>query len=75
MPIESKKNEGWEGEKLEITFKGAPYTIAEDVGKGQFYLNSAQGKILKIAINCHWLKIWHDPMSARLNQQLVRFLV
>jgi len=56
------------GGKLEINFKGGPYTIAEDVGKGWFRLKDAQGNTLKTAINCHWLKIWHDPKEAKLNQ-------
>ena len=66
--VESKKNDGRKGGKLEINFKGGPYTIAEDVGKGLFRLKDAKGKLLKTAINCHRLKIWHDPQAAKLNQ-------
>ena len=40
----------------------------EDVGKGRFRLKDAQGNTLKTAINCHRLKIWHDPKEAKLNQ-------
>lgn len=69
--VECKKNNGRKGGKLEINFKGGPYTIAEDVGKGQFRLKDAQGNALKTAINCHRLKIWHDPKEAQLNQQSV----
>ena len=60
--------------KLEINFKGGPYTIAEDVGKGRFRLKDAKGKTLKTAINCHRLKIWRNPMSAKVNQELVKLL-
>ena len=69
--VESKKNDGRKRGKLDINFKGGPYTIAEDVGKGQFCLKDAQGKVLKTAINCHRLKIWHDPKEAKLNQKSV----
>ena len=41
--VESKKNEGQKGGKLEINFKGGRYTIAEDIGKGRFRLEDAQG--------------------------------
>ena len=51
--VECKKNDGWKGGKLEINFKGGPYIIAEDVGKGQFRLKDIQGNALKTAINCH----------------------
>ena len=69
--VECKKNDGRKGGKLEINFKGGPYTIAEDVGKGRLRLKDAQGNALKTAINCHRLKIWHDPKEAKLNQQSV----
>ena len=36
--VESKKNEGQKGGKLEINFKGGPYTIAQ--GSPQLYLTS-----------------------------------
>ena len=55
--VESKKNDGRKGGKLEINFKGGPYTIAEDVGKGLFRLKDAKGKLLKTAINCHRLRL------------------
>ena len=42
--IESKKNEGRKGGKLEITFNGALYTIAEDVGKDDFILIMPKAK-------------------------------
>lgn len=66
--VEFKKNDRRKSGKLEINFKGGPYTITEDMGKGRFHLKDAQGKILKTAINCHRLKIWHDPQAAKLNQ-------
>ena len=44
------KNDGRKGGKLEINFKGGPYTISEDVEKGRFRLKDAQGKTLKAAI-------------------------
>lgn len=69
--VESKKNDSRKDGKLEINFKGGPYTITEDMGKGWFCLKDAQGKILETAINCHWLNIWHDPQAAKLNQLLV----
>ena len=71
--VESKKNEGRKGGKLEIKFKGGPYTIAKDVGKGRFRLRDAQGNMLKTAINCHCLKIWHDLQASRLNQRSVSY--
>ena len=73
--VESKKNDGLKGGKLEINFKGGPYTIAEDIGKGRFRLKNVQGNMLKTAINCHRLKIWHDPKASKLNQQLVSVYV
>ena len=65
------KNDGRKGGKVEINFKGSPYTIAEDIGKGLFHLKDAKGKLLKTVTNCHWLKIWHDPQTAKPNQLLV----
>lgn len=62
--VESEKND-------EVNFKGGPYTIADDVGKGRFRLKDGQSKILKTTINFHWLKIYHDPKAARLIQQSV----
>ena len=41
--VESKKNDGWKVGKLEINFKGGPYTIPEDIGKGRLSLEDAQG--------------------------------
>ena len=45
--VESKKNDGRKGSELKINFKGGPYIITEDMGKGRFRLKDAQGKILK----------------------------
>ena len=70
--VDCKKNDGRKGGKLEINFKGGPYTIAEDVGKGRFHLKDAQGNILKTAISCHRLKIWHDPKEALVIQNLIQ---
>ena len=46
-----------------------PYTAAEDIGKGRYRLKDNKGKLLKTAIDCHRLKIWHDPDGGRLRDK------
>ena len=43
-----------------------PYIVAEDLGKGCYCLEDANGKLLKTAINCHRLKKWFEPDAGRL---------
>ena len=45
---------------------GGPYIVAEDLGKGRYCLEDANGKLLKTAINCHHLKKWFEPDAGRL---------
>ena len=63
--VKSMKNESRKGGKLEPQFTG-PYKVAEDIGKGRYRLQDHNGNLLKTAINCHRLKIWHDPDGGRL---------
>ena len=58
--VKSMKNESRRVEKLELQFTG-PNTVAKDIGKGRYHLQHHNGNLLKTAINCHHLKICHDP--------------
>ena len=64
--VQAMKNQGQKGGKLEPLFPGGPYIIEEDLGKGTFRLKDLNGKLLKIAINIHRLKVWNDPDGGRL---------
>ena len=64
--VQSMKNVGRKGGKLEPLFPGGPYEVAEDLGKGRFRLKDNCGKTLKTAINVHRLKIWKNPDECRL---------
>ena len=57
---------GRKGGKLEPQFTGGPYIVAEDLGKGRYHPEDANGKLLKTAINCHRLKKWFEPDAGRL---------
>ena len=50
-----KKNDGQKGDKLEINFKGGPYTIAEDMGRATNCTDSSvisdSGLFLKVLEN------------------------
>lgn len=63
--VKDMKNEGRKGGKLKCLFPGGPYTIAEELGKGRCRLRGIDGVLLKTAINCHRLKIWHDPEGGK----------
>ena len=54
------KNEARKGGKLDQLFPGRPHTIAEDLGKGHYWLKDGKGVLMKTAINCHRLKLWLD---------------
>lgn len=49
------------GSKLELQFPSGPYTVTESLGKGRYCPQDVNSQILKMAVNCHRLKIWRDP--------------
>ena len=68
--VKSMANEGRKGGKLEPQFKGGPYTISEDLGKGRFRLKNEDGKSLQKTVNTHRLKLWLDPNQRTLKRKV-----
>ena len=59
--VKSMKNESRRVESLSLDQFTGPNTVAKDIGKGRYRLQDHNGNLLKTAINCHHLKICHDP--------------
>ena len=63
--VQTMKNVGRKGGKLEPHFSGGPYIVAEALRTGHHCFDDANGKLLKTANNCHHLKKWFEPNAGR----------